>query len=82
VEKVNRKHPAQIAYLVGEILTICKDSQSSRFYSKVAQILPEHVIFRFLSEVRQDATIKNRGAVFTAKVKRYLEKHTQHGTDS
>ena len=80
--KTDRKHPAQIAYLVGEILATCKDAQSRRFYSKVARALPDELIFQFLAEIRQDSSIKKRGAVFVAKVKRYLEKHTQHGTIS
>ena len=72
-----RKHPAHIRYLVVEILATCKDAQSSRFYSKVAQMLPEHMIFRYLAEIRQDPTIRNRGAVFATKVKRYLERHAR-----
>jgi len=69
------KHPAQIEYLVAEILHICGDRKSARFYSKVARALPDEVIFRFLSEIKHDETIKNRGAVFTHKVKRYASRH-------
>ena len=69
------KHPAQIEYLVAEILHICGDRKSARFYRKVAQAIPDDVIFRFLSEIKDDETIKNRGAVFTHKVKRYAQAH-------
>jgi hypothetical protein len=69
------KHPAHIAYLVGEILATCKDQRSRRFYTIVARILPDEPIFRFLAEIRQDPKIRNRGAVFATKVKRYLERH-------
>ena len=71
----SRKHPAHVAYLVEQILATCHDPQSSRFYAKVARTLPDEPIFRFLAEIRQDATIVNRGAVFTTKVKGYLHKH-------
>jgi hypothetical protein len=69
------KEAEHIAYLVGEILRTCRDDQSRWFYTKVARLLPDEVIFRFLAEIRQDSSIANRGAVFTAKVKAYLERH-------
>ena len=69
------KHPAQIEYLVAEILHICGDRKSARFYRRVAQAIPDDVIFRFLSEIKDDETIKNRGAVFTHKVKGYASRH-------
>ena len=71
----SKKHPDHVAYLVEQILATCRDSQSTRFYTRVARILPDEPIFRFLAEIRQDATIVNRGAVFTTKVKGYLHKH-------
>lgn len=66
------KEKEHVEYLVGEILKTCHDEQSCRFYTKVARLLPDEVIFRFLAEIRQDSSINNRGAVFTAKVKQYL----------
>ena len=69
------KDPAQIQYLVEKILEVCKDTKSARFYSKVARALPDDMIFRFLSEIKQDPKIKNRGAVFTSKVKRYVSQY-------
>ena len=72
--KTKGKEKAHLEYLVEEILKVCGDAKSARFYRKVAGALPDDVIFRFLSEIRQDETISNRGAVFTTKVKRYLER--------
>jgi len=69
------KDPVRIQYLVEKILEVCRDMKSARFYSKVARALPDDVIFRFLSEIKDDQTIKNRGAVFTSKVKRYASRH-------
>ena len=73
-ERSERKDPAQVAYVVGEILATCQDSRSRAFYTRVAEALPDEAIFRFLAEVRQDPSIRNRGAVFTAKVKGYLQR--------
>lgn len=73
-ERGRSKDPAQVAYLVGEILATCRDAQSESFYRRVAQALPDEALFRFLAEVRSDAGIRKRGAVFTAKVKRYLQR--------
>lgn len=70
--KLATKEAEHIEYLVEEILHICRDKQSRGFYTKVARSLPDEVIFRFLAEIRQDSSINNRGAVFTAKVKQYL----------
>ena len=70
-----RKHPARIAYLVAQIPGTCGDVHSTCFYAKVARVLPDGEIFRFLSEIRQDPTIRNRGAVFTAKVQAYVQGH-------
>ena len=62
---------AQVTYLVDEIVATCKDERSRRYYARVARRLPDHVLFEFLAEIRQDPTIRKRGAVFVAKVKRY-----------
>ena len=73
-ERGQQKDPAHVTYLVGEILATCRDDQSQMFYTRVAQTLPDEAIFQFLSEVRQDPSIRNRGAVFTVKVKGYLQR--------
>jgi len=72
-EASKKKDPAHIQYLVEEILEVCQDVRSLRFYTWVARALPDEVIFRFLAEIKDDKGIRNRGAVFTTKVKRYLE---------
>ena len=74
---LSTKDPAHVRYLVEEILEVCQDMKSARFYSKVARALPDDMIFRFLSEIKQDPKINNRGAVFTTKVKRYASRHEQ-----
>ena len=71
------KDEARVRYLVEEILKVCGDLRSERFYRQLATSLPDGVIFQFLSEIRQDETIRKRGAVFTAKAKRYLQGHRQ-----
>ena len=77
--KMKGKDEAHLRYLVEEILKVCRDGKSARFYGQVAAALPDGVIFQFLSEIRQDETIDNRGAVFTAKVKRFLENRASRG---
>jgi hypothetical protein len=74
MKKSIQKDPARIQYLVERILDVCRDTKSARFYGQVARALPDDVIFRFLSEVKDDKSIKNRGAVFTTKVNQYLAK--------
>ena len=69
------KDLAHIQYLVEKILEVCRDKKSTRFYTRVARALPDEMIFRFLSEIKQDDKIKNKGAVFTSKVKRYASRH-------
>ncbi len=66
------KPAGQVRYLVGEILKVCQDEGSRTYYTHVARALPDEVIFRFLAEIKADATVRNRGAVFTSKVKEYL----------
>ena len=79
-DRSQQKDPAHVAYLVGEILATCRDAQSKGFYAKVAQVLPDEMLFQFLAEVRQDPSIRNRGAVFTAKVKRHLQRRGREGS--
>lgn len=38
--------------------------------------LPPSILFLFTSEIRQDKSIKNPGAVFNKKVKEYLKQHS------
>jgi hypothetical protein len=62
------KDPAHVNYLVEQIVEVCGDRKSIPFYRKVARRLDDGRIFQMLSEIRQDQTIRNRGAVFTTKV--------------
>ena len=64
-------------HLVEAILEVCGDARSAPFYAKVARALPDEVIFQYLSEIRQDESIRNRGAVFTSKVKGYLQRQAK-----
>ncbi len=41
-------------------------------YVNWVKVIPVDLMFQWASEIEQDATIKNRGAVFNAKVKEYL----------
>ena len=61
-------------YLLEEILEVCGDAESARFYIKVARVLPDEMIFQYLAEIGQDESIRSRGAVFTSKVKGYLRR--------
>ena len=75
MEKSIEKDTARIQYLVESILEVCRDMKSAQFYAQVARVLPDDVIFRFLSEIKADQTIRNRGAVFTSKASRYVQAH-------
>jgi len=63
-----RKDPEHVRYLVDEILKVCGDEHSRAYYTRLASRLPDHLIFRSLSEIRQDPAIRNRGAVLVAKL--------------
>jgi len=62
MKKLNNKDPARIQYLIEQILEVCRDMQSARFYARVARALPDDVIFQWLAEIKQDEGIRNRGA--------------------
>ena len=70
------KEPDHVAYLVEEIMKVCGDRQSIPFYRQVVRKLDDHSIFRLLAEVRQDRSIRNRGAVFTSKVQALWKAHS------
>lgn len=63
-----RKDPDHVRYLVSEILKVCGDEHSRPFYTRLAARLPDHLIFRSLAEIRQDPTVRNRGALLVAKL--------------
>ena len=68
-EETGQKHPSHVTYVVEEILKVCRDRRSAAFYRQVARRFDDSVIFRLLSEIRQDSSIRNRGAVFATKVR-------------
>ena len=68
VNALGKKDPEHVRYLVGEILDVCGDEKSRRFYTWLASRLPDDLIFRSLAEIRQDSAIRNKGAVLTAKL--------------
>jgi len=70
-----KKAEGEVAYLTAQILGLCGDAGSRAFYEKASRYLPSDLIYRFLSEIRQDPRVRNRGAVFTTKVKTYLRTH-------
>jgi hypothetical protein len=74
-KRVGEKAVGEVAYLTDQIVQLCGDALSRPFYTKVAYALPSDVIYGFLSEIRQDAQVRSRGAVFTTKVKAYLRAH-------
>lgn len=69
------KTPAQIQYMVDEILKVCQDPQSTSFYRQASIRYPDDLIFTWLSEIRHDPTITNRGAVFVTKLRAWQAKH-------
>jgi hypothetical protein len=76
IEANAEKEPKHAQYLVDEILKVCRDPKSTGFYRRVAAQLDDSLIFRFLAEIRHDAAIRNKGAIFVSKVKAWRNKHT------
>jgi len=73
----SEKEIFEVQALVQDILEIMGDEQSRPFYIKVAKIVPTDLIYRCLSEVKDEwhrGSIRTtKGAVFTDKIKRYCE---------
>ena len=63
--------------LVESMIEILGDEHSRPFYTKVARLCPSNVIYRILSEVKDDwlqgKVRKSKGALFTDKIKRYCQ---------
>lgn len=74
-KKFLNKQRYQINGLVEQILDLCQDKKSTRFYIKVASIIPDQTIYRALSEVKDTALTgevkKSKGAIFTHLIKKY-----------
>ena len=62
--------------LTMEMVEALGDEENKAFYKLIAQKMPSEIIYRALSEIRQEAResgIRNKGAVFTIKIKRAAE---------
>lgn len=73
----NNKEPYRIDALVEDILAVCKDQQSLRFYKKVAFLMDESTIYRTISEVKEvihtGEIQRTPGALFTNLIKKYAK---------
>ena len=67
----------RVQALVEDMLEILGDEKSRAFYTKIAKLCPHEIIFRALSETKQDysdsSIRKSTGAIFTEKIKRYAK---------
>jgi hypothetical protein len=73
------KPSSEVQSLVSYMLEVLEDKQSEAFYYKVAMNCPSELIYKCLSEVKdewlQGRVRRSKGALFTDKIKRYcLEK--------
>lgn len=70
----DRKEEAEIQGIVNEMIEVLGDASSRPFYTKVARLCPKGLIYRILSEVKDEARRglirTKKGAVFTDKLKR------------
>ena len=70
------KDPHHVEALVMDMLEALEDEESRGFYTLVARRVPSTTIHRALSEIRLEAResgIRNKGAIFTVKIKRYAK---------
>ena len=67
----------EVQGLVESMVEVLGDEHSRPFYTKVARACPSNVIYRLLSEVKDDwlqgRVRKSKGALFTDKIKRYAK---------
>jgi len=70
-----QKEHFRIDLLVEDILEICGDEKSADFYRKVARCMPDEIIYRTLSEVKEVRDLgeikKSEGAIFTSLIKKH-----------
>jgi hypothetical protein len=68
---------SEIRALVEAMVEALEDEHSRPFYAKVARVCPSQVIYRILSEVKdewlQGRVRRSKGALFTDKIKRYCQ---------
>ena len=74
---LGHKPESEVQALVSYMLEILEDPQSEGFYYKVARLCSSNLIYRCLSEVKDDwlqgKVRKSKGALFTDKIKRYCQ---------
>ena len=75
--ELDAERQAEIESLVDEILKVTGDETSRPFYRRVARRCPPDLLYRVLSEIRDEerrGRIRtSKGAVFTDKLKRYCK---------
>lgn len=71
------KENFRVEILVEDILEVCQDEKSRNFYTKIARLLPQQLIYRAISEVKEVSNSgeikKNNGALFVSLIKKYAE---------
>ena len=75
----NGKPAGQLDYLVTEIEKLTEDNHSRAMFRTLAATLPDAVIFQILAEIKQGQGIRNRGAVFVAAARKWLEHSAGEG---
>jgi len=69
----------EVQAIVQDILEVTEDEKSRAFYMRVARNCPQEIIYRVLSEVKDEwhrgRVRKSKGALFTDKIKRYCKEY-------
>lgn len=67
----------KVKALVQDMVETLHDEKSRAFYTRIAKRCPQEIIYRALSETKQDYSAssiqKSKGAIFTEKIKRYAK---------
>ena len=71
----DKKDYDTVEYLINEQLKICGDQHSKAFYTLVAKYVPIDMIFRALSEARQEGKVKSKlyTKIILERGKKYLD---------
>lgn len=68
-QRLSADQLAKREWLAGEMLKVLNDQHSLGYYRKLAETVPEHLVFTALSEartaVREGVVRKSQGALFT-----------------
>ena len=75
--KAGIKTKVQIDILIEDQLKICRDVHSKNFYSLIAKVVPDDIIFECLSEAKQEGNPPRKlyTKLIKEKAKKYLEKY-------